>query len=194
MERILVSWCFEPRRSHDNLQQDLAVKRMAKRMTLVITLPKKGNLQQCRNYRTISLISHPSKVMLKILLNRLKPPAEKTITEEQAGFRSSRSTTKLIFNLRILCKKYFLQQQDLYHVFINFKKAFDGSLVCIFVDNHERSTPSAPTLSGSSNTCMTRLLVKFSSTAVQETGFEQQLESRRHYQHWRQNNHQFSPC
>ena len=38
--------------------------------SLVITLPKKGNLQQYQNYRTISLISHPSKVMLKIILNR----------------------------------------------------------------------------------------------------------------------------
>ena len=37
--------------------------------SLIITLPKKGNLQLCQNYRTISLISHPSKVMLKILLN-----------------------------------------------------------------------------------------------------------------------------
>ena len=36
--------------------------------SLVITLPKKGNLQQCKNYRTISLVSHPSKVMLKIIL------------------------------------------------------------------------------------------------------------------------------
>ena len=41
--------------------------------SLVITLPKKGNLQQCQNYRTIRLISHPSKVKLKIILNRLKP-------------------------------------------------------------------------------------------------------------------------
>ena len=40
--------------------------------SLVITLPKKGNLQQYQNYRTISLISHPSKVMLKVILNRLK--------------------------------------------------------------------------------------------------------------------------
>ena len=39
----------------------------------IITLPKKGNLQLCQNYRTISLISHPSKVMLRILLNRLAP-------------------------------------------------------------------------------------------------------------------------
>ena len=41
--------------------------------SLIITLPKKGNLQLCQNYRTISLISHSSKVMLKVILNRLKP-------------------------------------------------------------------------------------------------------------------------
>ena len=40
---------------------------------LVITLPKKGNLQQCQNYQTMSLISHQSKVMLKITPDRLKP-------------------------------------------------------------------------------------------------------------------------
>ena len=49
--------------------------------SLVITLPQKGNLQQYRDYRAISLISHPSKVVLKIILNRLKPQAEKVITE-----------------------------------------------------------------------------------------------------------------
>ena len=74
--------------------------------SLVITLPTKGNLQQCQKYQTISLISHPRKVMLKITLNRLKPQAEKIIAEEQAGFRAGRSTTEQIFNLRILCEKY----------------------------------------------------------------------------------------
>ena len=54
-----------------------------------------------------------------------KPQAEKIIAEEQAGFRAGRSTTEQIFNLRILCEKYLQHQQDLYHVFINFKKAFD---------------------------------------------------------------------
>ena len=48
--------------------------------SLVITLPKKGNLQMCQNYSTISLISHPSKVMLMIILNRLKPQAEQIIS------------------------------------------------------------------------------------------------------------------
>ena len=52
--------------------------------------------------------------MLKVILNRLKPQAEKIIAEEQAGFRAGRSTTEQIFNLRILCD-----------VFIDFKKAFD---------------------------------------------------------------------
>ena len=82
-------------------------------------------MQQCQNYRTISHISHTGNVMLKIRLNRLKPQAEKIIAEEQAGFRAGRSTTEQIINLRILCEKYLQHQQDLYHVFIDFKKAFD---------------------------------------------------------------------
>ncbi len=50
--------------------------------------------------------------------------SEKIIAEEQAGFRAGRSTTEQIFNLRILCEKYLQHQQDLYHVFIDFKKVF----------------------------------------------------------------------
>ena len=65
---------------------------------MVITLPKKGNQKQCQNYRTVSLISHAGKVMLKIILNTLKPQAEKIIAEEQAGFRAGRSTTEQIFS------------------------------------------------------------------------------------------------
>ena len=93
--------------------------------SLIISLPKKGNLQLCQNYRTISFISDSSKVMLKVILNRLKPQAEEIIAEKQAGFRAGRSTTEQIFNLRILCEKYLGHQQNLYHVFIDFKKAFD---------------------------------------------------------------------
>ena len=63
--------------------------------------------------------------MLKIVLNKLKPQAEKSIAEEQAGFRAGRSTTEQFFNLRILCEKYLQHQKDLYHVFVNFKTAFN---------------------------------------------------------------------
>ena len=120
------------RRSHDwhpdhNLQKIWKIGEWPTTWTksLVITLPKKGNLQLCQNYRTISLISHPSKVMSKIILNRLQPQAEEITAEEQAGFRAGRSTTEQIFNLRILCEKYLQHQQNLYHVFIDFKNAFD---------------------------------------------------------------------
>ena len=63
---------------------------------LIITFPKKGSLQLCLNYRTIS------KIMLKVILNRLKPQAEEIIAEKQAGFGAGRSTTETIFNLRIV--------------------------------------------------------------------------------------------
>ena len=63
--------------------------------------------------------------MQKVILYRLKPQAEEIIAEVQAGFRAGRSTTEHIFNLRILCEKYLQHQQNLYHVFIDFKKAFD---------------------------------------------------------------------
>ena len=65
--------------------------------------------------------------MLKIILKRLKPQAEKIIAEEQAGFRAGKSTTEQIFNLRILSEKYLQHQQDLHHVFIDFKKAPEGA-------------------------------------------------------------------
>ena len=80
--------------------------------SLVITLPKKGNLQLCQNYRTIS---HPSKVTLKIILNRLQPQAKEIIAEEQTGFRAGRSTTEQIFNLRILSEKCLQHQLPCLH-------------------------------------------------------------------------------
>ena len=102
--------------------------------SLVITLPKKGNLQQCQNYRTISLISHPSKVMLKILLNRFKPQAEKITAEEQAGFRAGRSIAEQIFSLRIFCGKYLQHLLRLHRL----QEGLRQGLACSFVSNHEK--------------------------------------------------------
>uniref|UniRef100_H3A4I6 Reverse transcriptase domain-containing protein n=1 Tax=Latimeria chalumnae TaxID=7897 RepID=H3A4I6_LATCH len=93
--------------------------------SIIITLPKKGNLRQCQNYRTISLISHPSKVFLRILHNTMKSLAESLIAEEQAGFRAGRNTMEQIFNLRILVEKHLEHQKPVFHNFIDFKKAFD---------------------------------------------------------------------
>ena len=93
--------------------------------SMIISLHKKGSKQKCENYRTISLISHSSKIMLKIILNRLKHYTEEFISEEQAGFRTGRSTSEQIFNLRVISEKYSQHSKPLYQVFIDFKKAFD---------------------------------------------------------------------
>jgi len=93
--------------------------------SLIVTIPKKGNLKKCTNYRTISLISHPSKVLLQILLTRLKTQTEHLLSEEQAGFRAGRSTTEQILNLRIISEKYIAHNKELHHNFIDFTKAFD---------------------------------------------------------------------
>ena len=88
--------------------------------SLSISLPKKGN----SSARTTELpVSSVIQVMLKVILNRLKPKASEIIAEEQAGFRARRSTTEQIFNFKILYEKYrYLQhQQDLYHVFTDLK-------------------------------------------------------------------------
>ena len=93
--------------------------------SLIIKLPKKGNTRKCENNRTISLICHASKILLKIIQNRIKSKAESILAEEQAGFRSGRSTAEQIFNLRVLTEKYLEHNTDLYHNFIDFRKAFD---------------------------------------------------------------------
>ena len=55
--------------------------------SLIITIPKKGNIKLCNNHRTLSLINHSSNIMLIVILNRLKPQSETLLSEEQAGFR-----------------------------------------------------------------------------------------------------------
>ena len=61
-----------------------------------LPIPKKVDLKKCSNYRTISLISHISKILLRIILNRLIPQVEDILAEEQAGFRINQSTTEHI--------------------------------------------------------------------------------------------------
>ena len=63
--------------------------------------------------------------MLKGILNRLKPQAEEIIAEEQAGFRAGGAPQNISLTSESCVKKYLQHQQNLYHVFIDFKKAFD---------------------------------------------------------------------
>ena len=60
--------------------------------SVFIPIPKKGNAKECSNYRTIALISHTRKVMLKILQARLQQYVNRELTDVQAGFRKGRGT------------------------------------------------------------------------------------------------------
>ena len=55
--------------------------------SLVMALPKKGNLKRCQNYHAISLISHPNKIMLRVILNRLNANAEELLAGEKTKIR-----------------------------------------------------------------------------------------------------------
>ena len=70
-----------------------------------ISIPKKGNAKECSNYRTIALISHASKVMLKILQARLQRYVNCEVTDVQAGFRKGRGTRDQIANIRWIIEK-----------------------------------------------------------------------------------------
>ena len=69
------------------------------------SIPKKGNDKECSNYHTIALISHTSKVMLKILQARLQQYVNHELPDVQAGFRKGRGTTDQIANIRWIIEK-----------------------------------------------------------------------------------------
>jgi len=84
-------------------------------------LPMKGNLKHCANYRTIALVFHASKILLRIILERIRVKTETEIADEQAGLLQGRWTRDQITNLRILMHKAREHQQPLYMCFVDFK-------------------------------------------------------------------------
>lgn len=93
---------------------------------VIIPLFKKGNRKKCSNYRGITLLSHGLKILEKILVSRLRVILEPQLEEEQYGFRPNRSTTDLIFSVRMLLEKYWEKGKDLYMVFLDIEKAYDS--------------------------------------------------------------------
>ena len=86
--------------------------------------PKKGNVKECSNYRTIALISHVSEVMLKILQARLQHDVNRELPDVQAGFRKGRGTRDQIANICWTIKKAKEFQKNIYFCFIDYTKAF----------------------------------------------------------------------
>ena len=90
-----------------------------------IPIPKKGIAKECSNYHTIALISHSSKVMLKILQARLQQYVNHEFSNVQAGFRKGRGNRDQIANIPWIIEKAREFQKNIYFCFIDYAKAFD---------------------------------------------------------------------
>ncbi len=93
---------------------------------LIVKMPKKGDLTECGNWRGITLLPIASKVLGRILINRIKEGVDEILRPEQAGFREVKSTTGQIFILRNILEQCIEWQATLYINFIDFEKAFDS--------------------------------------------------------------------
>ena len=82
--------------------------------SVFIPIPKKGNAKECSNYHTTALISHPSKVMLKILQARLPQYVNCKLPDVQTGFRKGRGTRDQISDIRCIIEKARQFQKNIY--------------------------------------------------------------------------------
>ena len=97
------------------------------RRSVFIPIPKKGNAKECSSYLRIALISHTSKVMLKILQARLQQYVNRKLPDVQAGFRKDRGTRDQITNICWIIEKATQFQKNIYFCFIDYAKPLCGS-------------------------------------------------------------------
>ena len=88
----------------------------------LIPISKKGNAKKCSKYHTIALISHASKVMLKILQDRLQQYMNRELPDVQAGFRKGRGTKDLIANICWIIEKAREFQKNIYFCLLTMPK------------------------------------------------------------------------
>ena len=110
---------------HSICQQIWETQKWAQDWKRSVFIPKKGNVKECSNYCTIALISHASKVMLKVLQARLQRYLNHELPDVQAGFRKGRGTRDQIANIHCIIEKTREFQKTIYFCFIDYAKAFD---------------------------------------------------------------------
>jgi hypothetical protein len=93
---------------------------------LLIKIPKKSDMSLCTNWRGITLLSVVSKVLTRIILNRIKGVIDTKLRKEQAGFRSEYSCIDMINTLRIIIEQCSEFESPVYLAFVDFEKAFDS--------------------------------------------------------------------
>ena len=94
--------------------------------SIFIPLPKKPKAMECGDYRTISLMPHVTKLLLKVILERMKKKIGEEVSETQFGFKSGSGTREAIFCLNNAIQTYHEKEKEIYACFIDYAKAFDS--------------------------------------------------------------------
>ena len=95
------------------------------RKSIFLPIPEKPKAQNCTDFRTISLMSHVTKLLLKIIQIRIKDRIDKEISKLQSGFTPARGTREGIFNIRTICERAIEVGKDVYICFVDYSKVFD---------------------------------------------------------------------
>ena len=94
--------------------------------TVLVPIPKSKHAQKCQDYRTISLTTHASKILTRIIYHRLEKRIEENLSEDQFGFRRNRGTREAILSLRTIIEKALRINKNIIIAFIDIEKAFDN--------------------------------------------------------------------
>ncbi|GFR64660.1 LINE-1 retrotransposable element ORF2 protein [Elysia marginata] len=93
--------------------------------SVFIALPKKPGATDCELHRTISLMSHVTKILLRVVMMRIRSKIKPEIVDEQYGFVEGKGTINAVYTLRTLIQRAIEVQKDVYLCFIDYTKAFD---------------------------------------------------------------------
>lgn len=92
---------------------------------VIVTIPKKGNLNECKNWRGITLLNAIQKILASLILHRISPAIEAHLRREQAGFRPNRSCVDHINTIRMIIEQSVEWNNPVYLLFVDFERAFD---------------------------------------------------------------------
>ena len=93
--------------------------------SIFVSISKKHKAGVCEDFRTVSFMSHVTKLLLKIILNRIKVQIDNEVGKEQSGFRPQSGTREGIFCMRTMTERYIAVNKEIYVCFIDHSKAFD---------------------------------------------------------------------
>ena len=108
-----------------NIMYDSGVIPTDLKQSIFITLPKKSKALSCIEYRTTSLMSHITKLLLKVIEQRIVKKIDNEVSRLQSGFRTGSGTREGILNLRTVCEQATNLGKDVYICFIDYTKVVD---------------------------------------------------------------------